>query len=157
MRLLPLAFCAAASVWGCSVLADQSGINQFVLEGALDGRYEQAKCSLRFSKYGKNWTLQLVPEKAYSPAANLFFSPKFGSPGPGSYPVQYSYRGSAATLGGSVTSDDATFSYDTEGQVEFTRFNDRVIGTFSFVSKNGDGATVSAEGAFDCPRGEALQ
>lgn len=157
MRVVSMAMIVAASSWGGMALADPASANQYVLEGALEGRYEQAKCSLRFSRYGKNWTLQLMPEKTYSPAANLFFSPKFGSPAPGSYPVQYSYRGSAATLGGSVTSEDAMYSYETDGQVEFTRFDDRVVGNFSFVTKDDDGATVSAEGAFDCPRGEALR
>ncbi|WP_420426785.1 hypothetical protein [Algiphilus sp.] len=157
MNILVVVFVMLSCVVSTPLLAEPTGKNHYVLEGAVDGRYEQAKCSLYFSKYGKNWTLQLRPENAYGPSANLFFSPKFGSAEPGSYPVQYAYRGSAATLGGSVTSDGDMYSIETEGQVEFTRFDDRVVGNFSFITKDNDGVTVSAEGAFDCPRGEALQ
>ncbi|MCI5061985.1 hypothetical protein [Algiphilus sp.] len=157
MRVFAMAMILVASVWGGVATAEKAGTNHYALDGALEGRFGQAKCRLYFSKYGKNWTLQLVPENAYSPAANLFFSPKFGNPAPGSFPVQFAYRNSAASLGGSVSSDGATFSYETQGEVEFTRFDERVVGSFSFVAQDDDGASVTAEGAFDCPRGEMLR
>jgi len=157
MHALLLAVVSAFLLLAGPVLATDTATSHYTLEGAVDGRFQDARCSLRFSKYGKVWTMQLVPEDAYSPAANLFFSPKFGRPEPGEYPIAFAYRADPAALGGSVSADSETYSFDTDGAVNFSRFDHRVVGTFSFASKSSDGAAVSASGAFDCPRGDALK
>ncbi|MGJ8669960.1 MAG: hypothetical protein ACSHXK_10775 [Oceanococcus sp.] len=139
------------------VVAKGAEGNNFFLQGSVSGDFKRATCSLNFNKYGKVWTLRVTPEGGYSPAANLFFSPKFGAAQAGEYPVKFSYRGSVGTLGGSVTTESETYSNDTDGTVNFTRFDDRVVGTFAYSSNSSNGESVSASGAFDCMRGGALQ
>lgn len=142
---------------GNPVSAEAAGGNGYKVEGAVRGTFNDARCSLTFNKFGKVWILRLTPKDGYSPAANLFFSPKFGSAKPGEYPIKYSYRGKKATLGGSVTNGRDIYSRDTDGTVDFDRFDDRVGGSFSFTSKVKSGVSVSASGSFDCVRGDALR
>lgn len=152
-------FFISAIVASCLVSSPvfAAGASSYSLEGALVGSYNEANCRVSFSKYGKVWQLTLTPSGAYSPGANLFFSPKFGEARPGRYPIQFSFRGATATLGASVTSDNDLYSRDTDGSVTFEAFDDRIVGTFSFDAKSGEGEAVKASGQFDCPRGEALR
>ena len=142
---------------GNPVFAAEKGSSMFTLEGAVSGSFKDARCSLVYNKYGKVWMLRLTPKDGRSPAANLFFSPKFGNAKAGKYPVKFSYRGAAATMGGSVTEGRTMYSHDTDGTVDFSRFDDRVEGSFSYTSKSRSGDSVLASGSFDCSRGEALR
>lgn len=141
------------------VIAVAEGGTHYSLEGAEQGSFQDARCLLSFNKYGKVWTLGLTPKGAHRPMVNLFFSPKFGSVNAksGEYPVEYTYRGKAATMGGSVVANNGMYSRDTAGTVKFDRFDDHVAGEFSYTSKNRDGASVTAKGTFDCLRGDALR
>jgi hypothetical protein len=56
--------------------------------------------------------------------ANLFFSTDF-DPKPGKYPIEFSYRGKANTLGASFRGDGTTFSHDTKGTAEFIEFGEQ--------------------------------
>ena len=61
----------------------------------------------------------------------LFFSTDF-EPEPGEYPIEFSYRNQANTLGGSFRGDGTTFSYDTKGTAEFIEFGEQVKVRFEF-------------------------
>ncbi|MGB1556931.1 MAG: hypothetical protein ACPHCJ_04040 [Oceanococcaceae bacterium] len=154
-------FASIAAAWlmtlSPAVGASDMGSGSYSLDGAIKGNYSEARCRLSFNKYGKVWTLRLIPSDAYGPAANLFFSTNFGPGKTGEYPIEFAYRTKEGTLGASVTSDDGMYSNETSGRVSFSRFDDRVAGTFSYSTQNREGASVAAKGDFDCPRGEALR
>ncbi|MFV1980459.1 MAG: hypothetical protein ACC655_04830 [Rhodothermia bacterium] len=100
-------------------------------------------------------------EKGHDIIVSLFFSRKF-EPEPGTYPIQFSYLNAENVMGGSVVvlgEEREMYSNDTEGEVTFDVFGDRITGSFHFVSNNGsddDRREVSVEGTFDCDRGKAL-
>lgn len=142
---------------GVPALAESADGNSYTVSGAVNGTINDGRCWLNFNKFGKVWILRLTPKDSSNPAANLFFSPVFGSPAPGEYPIRFSYRDKKATLGASVTNQRDTYSHDTDGTVAFSRFDDRVVGSFSYTTALKDGTSVSAKGSFDCPRGDALR
>lgn len=154
-RFLATALAITLGVSGGALAA--AGGNAFSVQGDLQADHEEANCSLRFSKYGKVWTLSLTPKGEYDPSANLFFSPKFGPAKTGEFPVKFDFRGAEATFGGSVTNGMDMYSSDTEGRVTISRFDDRVVGSFAIKSFDRKKKAAEASGKFDCPRGDALK
>jgi hypothetical protein len=114
------------------------------------------------------WKITLSPPGTYKEESgqdlivSLFFSRNF-EPKPGTYPVQFSYLNGENVMGGSVVvlgEERDMYSHDTEGEVTFEVFDDRLKGSFHFVSYNGSDENrkeISIEGKFECDRGEALK
>lgn len=95
-------------------------------------------------------------------SANLFFSDDF-TPKPGTYPIEFSYRKQANTLGGSFLQRGDMFSHDTKGTAEFVEFGDRIKVRFrfqTFVTSAGSAdrrsVTVVGEAVCDCPLSDAF-
>ena len=89
-------------------------------------------------------------------SVNLFFSNDF-EPKPGTYPVQFSYRKHANTLGGSFIKRGGMFSHDTQGTAEFVEFGEQVRVRFQFEtfdkSEGSEGRqAVTVKGEAVCPR-----
>ncbi len=89
-------------------------------------------------------------------SVNLFFSDDF-TPRPGTYPIEFSYRKKANTLGGSFLQRGSMFSHDTKGTAEFIEFGDRVKVRFQFQtfdesdgSEGRRGVAVGGEAVCDC-------
>lgn len=136
----------------------------FEVSGDADLRVERATASL-FKGRADIVTLNIVSgpaavrELGRSYSANLFFSQDFEAR-PGTYPIQFSYRGAANTLGGSFIGD-GMFSHDTEGEAEFTEFGDTVRVRFSFTTYSTsqgetDRSSVTVSGEAVCARGDVL-
>ena len=89
--------------------------------------------------------------KSYS--VHLFFSNDF-EPAPGIYPVQFSYRNSRNTLGGSFMSREGRFSHDTSGTAEFLEFGEQVRVRFEFQTFDSDEGAEGRKGV--TIRGEAV-
>ena len=136
----------------------------FEVSGDVDLRVEPATASL-FTGRADIVTLNIVSgpaavrEHGRSYSANLFFSQDFEAQ-PGTYPIQFSYRGAANTLGGSFIGD-GMFSHDTTGEAEFTEFGDTVRVRYSFTTystsqgeTNRSSVTVTGEAV--CARGDVL-
>jgi len=93
-------------------------------------------------------------------SVNLFFSDGF-EPKPGTYPVEFSYRKQANTLGGSFMQRGSLFSHDTKGTAEFVEFGERVKVRFEFQtfdksdgSEGRRGVTVKGEAVCICPHSD---
>ena len=74
-------------------------------------------------------------ELAGSHSVNLFFSNDFSNK-PGTYPIQFSYRKHANTLGGSFMMPGNRFSHDTTGTAHFLEFGEQVKVQFEFRTFN---------------------
>ncbi len=97
-----------------------------------------------------------VKKLGTSYSVNLFFSNDF-EPKPGTYPVEFSYRTLANTLGGSFMQRGSLFSHDTRGTAEFVEFGERVKVRFEFQtfdksdgSEGRRGVTVKGEAVCVC-------
>lgn len=139
----------------------------FTITGAVEASVDDATSFVSKIERIKIWKLTLTPPRAYKEEnghdiiVSLFFSRNF-DPKPGTYPVQFSYLNAENAMGGSVVvlgEGRNMYSHDTEGEVTFESFDERLIGSFHFVSYDGsneDRHEVSVEGTFDCERGDAL-
>lgn len=91
-------------------------------------------------------------------SVNLFFSTDF-EPEPGEYPIEFSYRNQANTLGGSFRGDGTTFSHDTKGTAEFIEFGEHLKVRFEFEAfDQGEGSEgrrrVTVKGEAVCARAD---
>jgi len=136
----------------------------FEVSGDANLRVEPATASL-FTGRADIVTLNVVSgreavqEHGRSYSANLFFSQSF-DPQPGVYPIKFSYRGEANTLGGSFIGE-GMYSHDTEGEAEFMEFGDTVRVRFRFTAYStsagdADRKSVTVTGEAVCARGDAL-
>jgi hypothetical protein len=136
---------------------------RFSVSGDLTVSVEQATATmLRIRGKIPALTIQSAPAsirklgKSYS--VNLFFSNEF-DPKPGTYPVQFGYRGEANTLGGSFMGGGSRFSHDTEGTAEFVEFGEQVRVRFEFrVFDKSEGTEgrrgVTVRGEATCARAD---
>ena len=146
----------------------ESDTASFNITGDIEAVVDDATSFVSEITRLKIWKLTVTSPSSYkeesghSIMVNLFFSRNF-EPKPGTYPIQFSYLNAENAMGGSVVimGDGMTmYSHDTEGEVTFEAFDDRLTGSFHFVSYDGsdeDRHEVSVEGMFDCERGEALK
>jgi hypothetical protein len=88
-----------------------------------------------------------------SHSVNLFFSDDF-APNTGTYPIAFSYRKHANTLGGSFIKPGGMFSHDTEGTAEFIEFGEQVRVRFEFKTYNKSEGTEGRQGV--TVKGEAV-
>jgi len=143
--------------------ASESAGTHFVVSGDVSASVDEATASLvKIRGTIPALTITSAPAsikkhgKSYS--VNLFFSKDF-DPQPGTYPVQFSYRSSPNTLGGSVITREGRFSHDTEGSAEFLEFGERVKVRFEFqtfdASEGSEGRRgVSVKGEAVCDRAD---
>jgi len=140
----------------------------FTITGEIEVSVEDATSFVSEITRLKIWKLTLTSPPSYKAenghniVVSLFFSRNF-EPKPGAYPVQFSYLNAENAMGGSVViigGGTTMYSHDTEGEITFDVFDERLIGSFHFVSYDGsdeDRHGVSVEGTFDCERRDALK
>ena len=99
-----------------------------------------------------------VQELGSTYSVNIFFSSDFEL-APGEYPIEFSYRSQANTLGGSFRGNGTTFSHDTNGTAEFIEVGDRVKVLFEFETfdqseGSEDRRRVTVKGEAICARAD---
>jgi len=121
---------------GIAGAAEAAGRSHFSVSGDVTVSVEEATATM-LKLGGKIPAMTIVSAPASSKkhgrsdSVNLFFSNEF-DPKPGTYSVQFSYRGTANTLGGSFMVKGGRFSHDTEGTAEFIEFGEQVRVRFEF-------------------------
>jgi hypothetical protein len=151
------------------VLAGETAIkSSFETSGAVKVKIDKPKVSIFFNKAIKIWMLQLKTPSDYKKKhgaayiSTLFFSRNF-TPGVGEFPIKFSYLNKENTLGGSFIVSGKKrnmFSFDTEGKITFTKFDDIIEGSYQLTTYDGskaDRQQVSVKGSFSLPRGDAFK
>ena len=151
----------------CQSTSSDPDTASFTIAGDIEVSVEDATSFVSEITRIKIWKLTLRSPPSYKAEngrniiVSLFFSRNF-EPKPGAYPVQFSYLNAENAMGGSVVvlgNGVDMYSIDTEGEITFEVFDERLTGSFHFVSYNGsdeDRHEVSVKGTFDCARGNAL-
>lgn len=139
MRLLKIGFlvvpCALLAISALAVAA-QSSDTSFTASGDITVTVEEATATMtKIRDRIPAITIISAPASVQKLGSTygvyLFFSVDF-EPKPGEYPIEFSYRTHANTLGGSFRGDGTTFSYDTKGTAEFIEFGEQVKVRFEF-------------------------
>lgn len=115
-------------------------ISFFTVTGDVDVEIEAATATMtkiagRFPAITIISTAATTRKLGGSHSVNLFFSNDFSAK-PGSYPIRFSYRKQANTLGGSVMMPGNRFSHDTVGTAYFLEFGEQVKVQFEFKTFN---------------------
>jgi hypothetical protein len=149
-----MALFSALLLLTATAFAQSSSTANFAINGHVDAEVADAPASLVYNKAGKVWILSAYKDRF---RVSLFFSKDF-TPAAGTFPVQFRYRGEKDTLGGSVIVPTGEgrktrmYSHDTAGEVTFSSFDGRAIGTFEFKTYNSYKESkneVTTQGSFD--------
>ena len=134
--------------------------SSFRLSGDLDVEVSEADTSLikirrKIPAINVISSPAMIKQLGKTYSLNLFLPDGFQA-APGTYPIDFAYRGKPDTLGASVVAAGKVLSHDTQGEAEFSDEGDRVRVVFSFsVASAGEGAadrqvvTVEGEALFD--------